>query len=158
MARSRRNPESSREKICRYCAYQERTHREVRQKLHSLGLPAEEVEEIIAYLIVNGFLNEERFAIAYAGGKFRQMKWGRLKIVNGLERRGVSPACIVRGLKEIEEEDYLGTLRGLMEQKAAQLNDVDNYQKRNKLARYAIQKGYEPDVVWALTKSLVPQI
>lgn len=156
MAKSRRNPESTRAKICRYCAYQERTHREVRQKLYSMGLPADEVEETIAFLITDGFLNEERFAIAYAGGKFRQLKWGRLKIVNGLERKGLSNACIRIGLREIDEGEYVKTLRSLLIQRLSSIDEPDNYIKRNKLARFAIQKGYEPDIVWSVTHSLVP--
>jgi regulatory protein len=156
MAKRRRNPESDRAKICRYCAYQERTHREVRQKLYSMGLSTDDVEETIAFLITNGFLNEERFAIAYAGGKFRQLKWGRLKIINGLERKGVSSACIRRGLTEIGEDDYLETLNMLLEEKLTVLDEPDAYVKRNKVSRYAIGKGYEPDLVWAVVKSLIP--
>src|SRR5687768_10604150 len=88
-------------KIQRYCAYQERCHQEVRGKLYEYSLFKDEVEDILTNLITEGFLNEERFAKAYAGGKFRMKKWGRLKIIHELEIKGLSKNCIHAGLKEI---------------------------------------------------------
>src|SRR5260370_41440437 len=83
-------------KIFRYCAYQERSHREVKNKLFEYGLRPGEVDEILSHLIIEGFLNEERYAKAFAGGKFRIMKWGKIKIQRELELAGVSPRNIVR--------------------------------------------------------------
>src|SRR5579871_6478535 len=85
-------------KIYRYCAYQERSHREVKNKLFEYGLYSNQVDEIVSRLITEGFLNEERFAKAFAGGKFRMLKWGRIKIEQELEREGLTPRCIARGL------------------------------------------------------------
>src|SRR5438445_10764263 len=85
-------------KIYRYCAYQERSHREVKAKLFDYGLRSGEVDEIVSRLITEGFLNEERFARAFAGGKFRMMKWGKLKIQRELEIAGLTSKCIARGL------------------------------------------------------------
>src|SRR4051812_20096141 len=95
------NKEEAFSKIFRYCAYQERSHREVKIKLFEYGLPSSQVEEIISHLITEGFLNEERYAKAFAGGKFRIMKWGKLKIQKELESSGVSSRNIARGLAEI---------------------------------------------------------
>src|SRR3990170_4529848 len=103
-------PREAREKIQRYCAYQERSHREVRNKLHEFGLYRKDVDEIISDLITDGFLNEERFAKAFAGGKFRMKKWGRIKISHALEAKGISQNCIRIGLKEIEEASYVTSL------------------------------------------------
>src|SRR5258706_6169221 len=97
-------------KIFRYRAYQERSHREVKNKLFEYGLKSGEVDEILSHLITEGFLNEERFARAFAGGKFRILKWGKIKIQHELEAEGLTPRCIARGLSEISSADYSKTL------------------------------------------------
>src|SRR3954470_11095456 len=97
-------PQQAKEKIQRYCAYQERCHQEVRHKLFEFGLYQSEVDEILTGLITDGFLNEERFAKAFAGGKFRMKKWGRIKITHELEARNISKNCIRTGLLEIDDE------------------------------------------------------
>jgi regulatory protein len=145
-------PSEARQKIYRYCAYQERSHHEVRDKLYSYGLFKDEVEEILSHLITEGFLNEERFAKAFAGGKFRMQKWGRIKITHELEARGLTPNCIKAGLKEIDEQSYLVTLRELLTRKSGQTSEENDFVKRDKLARYAIQKGFEPELVWSIIK------
>lgn len=139
-------------KLYRYCAYQERSHQEVRNKLFELGLRQSEIDELIARLITEGFLNEERFAKAFAGGKFRLKKWGRLKIVNELEARGLTTNCIRAGLKEIEEEDYRKTLVDLLKKKSGQIVEQNQFIRRDKLSKYAIQKGFEPELVWNIIK------
>lgn len=141
-------PTQAREKIRHYCAYQERSHKEVRNKLFDYGLYASEVDEIITEIIGDGFLNEERYAKAFAGGKFRIKKWGRLKIKNELEANGLTQNCIRVGLKEISDQDYAVTLKHILEKKLAQLTDDNLFVKRDKAARYAIQKGFEPELVW----------
>src|SRR3954468_24400564 len=98
--KKRHTPAQALPKIYRFCAYQERSHQEVRQKLFDLGLYASEVDELLSQMISEGFLNEERFAKAFAGGKFRMKRWGRIKIVNELEARGLTKNCIKAGLKE----------------------------------------------------------
>lgn len=135
-------------KIYRYCAYQERSHREVKNKLFGFGLSTAEVDEILARLITERFLNEERYAKAFAGGKFRMMKWGRLKIQKELEMEGLTSKCIARGLTEIDSKDYSKTLISLIKKKSAQTTEPDLFKKKNKIASFAIRKGYEPELVW----------
>ncbi|HRJ30789.1 MAG TPA: regulatory protein RecX [Cyclobacteriaceae bacterium] len=149
-------PEEAKQKILRYCAYQERSHQEVKNKLYSLGLFSSDVNEIISFLITEGFLNEERFARTFAGGKFRMKSWGRLKIIRELEAKGLTRNCIKLGLKEIDEEDYRLTLTRLLQKKSEQTMPDSLFVKRDKLARYAIQKGYEPELVWSELKRLFP--
>jgi regulatory protein len=144
------------EKISHYCAYQERAHRQVKQKLLHLGVDSEQADQILARLITDGFLNEERFAKSYAGGKFRMMKWGRLKIVRELEQLAVSAKNVQSAMKEINEVDYQQTLRDLLHRKMKIVNQANPYQWRDKLARYAISKGYEPDLVWQMLGELTP--
>lgn len=141
-------------KIYRYCAYQERSHREVKNKLYEYGLRSAEVDEILAQLITEGFLNEERYAKAFAGGKFRIMKWGRLKIQRELEMEGLTPRCIARGLSEIDSKDYSKTLSSLIKKKSALTAESDSFKKKNKIARFVIAKGYEPELVWESIKEL----
>jgi len=149
-------PQQAKEKIQRYCAYQERSHQEVRNKLFGYGLYRNEVEEIISNLITDGFLNEERFAKAFAGGKFRMKRWGRIKITHALDAKGVSKNCIKIGLKEIEETMYAEALRELLAAKSETLKADNIYTTRDKLARYAIQRGYEPELVWKTLLDLLP--
>lgn len=137
-------------KAADYCAYQERTQQQVRDKLYSYGLYKDEVEEVISDLIVEGFLNEERFAIAYAGGKFRLKKWGRLKIIQGLKQQNISDYCINKALKEIEEEAYYQTLASLAAKKWETEKEQDLYKKKNKVARYLIGKGFESHLIWEI--------
>ncbi len=142
--------------IYRYCAYQERSHREVKNKLYEFGLYSGEVDELLSRLITEGFLNEERFAMAFAGGKFRIKKWGRLKIQNKLESLGLTARCIGRGLKEIDAADYSKTLKDLIKKKAEQTIEQNSFKKRDKVARFAIAKGYEPELVWEVVKEALP--
>lgn len=154
--RKRLTPQQAKDKIYRYCAYQERSHQEVKNKLYDMGLWSNEVDELLTELITEGFLNEARFASAFVGGKYRMKQWGRIKIVQALQAKGVSPNCIKSGLKEIDEVDYLETLRTLLQKKASLVDDEDLFVKRDKVARHAIQKGYEPELVWTTLKSILP--
>lgn len=149
-------PDEVKKKILRYCTYQERSHYEVKNKLYGYGLFSSEVNELVSYLITEGFLSEERFARAFAGGKFRMKKWGRIKIVRELERHNLTANCIRLGLKEIEDGDYQQTLSAIIQRKAEQSADANLFIKRDKIARYTIQKGFEPELVWAEIKRQLP--
>ncbi|HEY3402091.1 MAG TPA: regulatory protein RecX [Ohtaekwangia sp.] len=149
------SPPEAKQKIYRYCAYQERSHSEVRNKLFEYGLFRNDVDDILSQLITEGFLNEERFAKAFAGGKFRMKRWGKVKIVHELESKGLTRNCIALGLREIDQDDYLKTLRTLLEKKATQVLEQNVFAKRDKLAKYAIQKGFEAELVWTLLKEVV---
>jgi regulatory protein len=148
--------EEARKKALHYCAYQERSHQEVKSKLYAMGLYSSEVDELLAYLITEGFLNEERFAKAFAGGKFRMKKWGRLRILQALESKGLTKNCIRIGLQEIDQEDYEKTLVDLLASKKESVDEPNTFQLRDKLSKYAIQKGFEPDLVWKKLKELIP--
>lgn len=138
----------AKQKAASYCAYQERCQKEVREKLYTYGLPSDEVEDLLAYLISEGYINEERFARTFAGGKFRLKKWGRNKIINELKIRQISPYCIEKGLSEIEEEEYLSTLASLIEKKTMNFQSDDPLKSKNRIAEFLIRKGYEKVLVW----------
>ena len=130
-----------------YCAYQERCQQEVRDKLYSWGLHEVQVENVIAELIASNFINEERFAKAYAGGKFRIKKWGRVKISIELKRRKISTYCIKKGLAEIEEEEYIKTLQKVAEVKIKATKERDSKKKKYKVMNYLLSRGFENDLV-----------
>jgi len=131
-------------KIKLYCAYQERCHAEVREKLYSYRLYKNDVDQLISQLIEENYLNEERFAIQYAGGKFRMNQWGRIKIKYALRQKQVSEYSIKKGLKEIGDADYKKTLQKLAVQKLKTLKSETNlFRKKKKLQDYLLQKGYE---------------
>lgn len=142
------------QKISSWCAYQERSHSEVRHKLYGYKLKNDLIDEIIFRLIQDNFLNEERFAKAYAGGKFRIKKWGKIKIRLGLKEKDVSENCIKLAMNEIEPDDYLETIQTLIEKKKNELYKESNEFVRNrKIAEYMIRKGFEPELVWEEIKS-----
>ncbi|MDQ3394638.1 MAG: RecX family transcriptional regulator [Bacteroidota bacterium] len=140
----------AKEKIYHFCSYQERTQKEVRSKLYDYGLKTDDVELIIADLVTDNFINEERFAIAFAGGKFRIKKWGRLKIHAALKVKGISDYCMKQALKSIDEEDYHIVLCQLLEKKSALEKEKNVFIRKDKIAKFAISKGFEPDIVWSI--------
>ncbi|MEO6290503.1 MAG: regulatory protein RecX [Ginsengibacter sp.] len=146
-------PDQAIPKIKQYCAYQERCHAEVRDKLYSFSLYKKDVEYIISLLISENFLNEERFAIIYAGGKFRINNWGRIKIKQALKLKQVSDYCIKKALKEIDEAQYQKTFQKLAEQKLKTIKSERNiFVKKRKLQDYLLQKGYESNMITKLIK------
>lgn len=142
-------------KAASFCAYQERTQQEVRDKLYELGLYGDEVEELIAHLITENFINEERFAQSYVRGKFRLKKWGRIKIRQGLKQHRLSDYCIRMGMKEIDEEEYDQTLTELLEKKNLKLQEPNPLKRKQKLVAYLIGKGYENDLVWGKVNEIL---
>lgn len=130
-----------------FCAYQERSQQEVRNKLYDLGLYPDAVERIISKLIEDNFLNEERFARAYAQGKFNLKAWGRIKIKQGLKLKRVPEKLINKALQSIDGDDYLLALSKILTKKSTQLTEKDNFKRRYKLIQYAVSRGFETDLI-----------
>jgi len=143
-------PLQAKSAIERYCAYQERSQSEVRTRLYSYGLYGDVIEEIISTLIINKFLNEERYAKALAGGKFRVKKWGKVKIIQKIKQSGLSVYCIKSGMKEIPEEDYKAELEKQFHKKLPNIKESNKAILKQKIARFLIGKGYEGNLVWDL--------
>lgn len=138
-----------------FCAYQERAHQEVKEKLTSLGASRKVAEEIIVVLIEENYLNEQRFATAFAGGKFRTKGWGKLKITYELKIKGVSNYCISKALTQIDDDDYLNTLNQSTLNKWKSLESKESHiAKKAKTARYLQQKGYEMELIIQAINSL----
>lgn len=136
--------EQALQKLRHYCSYQERCHQEVKEKLYGYGLRKEAVEQLLSQLIEEDYLNEERFAIQFAGGKFRMKQWGKMKIVQALRERRVSQYCINKALKEIEGESYEKALTKLADKKWATLQKESSMLTRmQKTKMYLLQRGFE---------------
>jgi len=134
-------------KIKQYCAYQERSHSEIKDKLYGFGLRKNEVEEILATLIEENYCNEERFAEQFAGGKFRMKQWGRIKIRRALQEKRVSEFSIRKALLQIDGDEYEKTIGKLAEAKWKSLSRERNiFMKMAKARDYLLQKGFESDL------------
>ncbi|WP_027419092.1 regulatory protein RecX [Crocinitomix catalasitica] len=140
----------AKQKIEAYCAYQERSAFEVSKKLTEWGIYSEDIDQLLADLIVNNFLNEERFARAYVSGKFRIKKWGRKKILPGLKQKQISDYSIRKGMEEIDEDDYLITLNELAAKKNSKPTNTLTWDEKAKLTRYLQSKGYEYELINAV--------
>jgi regulatory protein len=149
MFKKRLSKEEALQKLRHYCGYQERCHKEVKEKLYSFGLNKQDVEDAISKLIEENYLNEERFAIAYAGGYFRSKQWGKVKIGYELKQKGVSDYCIKKAMKEIAEDDYLKTIRELIAKKSGAIEDdgLNQYARKQKIMNYLLQRGFESQLI-----------
>ncbi|MCX6213943.1 regulatory protein RecX [Spirosoma sp.] len=137
-------------KAAMFCAYQERTQQEVRDRLKEWGIWGDDAEEVIAELIQQNYLNEERFAKSFAGGKFRVKGWGKRKIKQHLQQRGITGYNLDQAMKEIAPDDYRGTLSDLLAKKRQSLRGDSPLVVKQKLVRYALSKGYEPDLIFSV--------
>jgi regulatory protein len=131
------------EKMRKYCLYTDRCHKDVRTKLIKEKIYGDELEQIMSILIEENFLNEERYAKAFATGKFRQNKWGKNKIKMELKSRNVSSYCIRKGLEEIDDEEYLMVLEKLWHKKFATLKGGEEFVKKQKVVNFLVNKGYD---------------
>lgn len=155
MFKKQLTPEQALQKLKQYCAYQERCHAEVVDKLYQLGVWKKEHDAIIATLIEENYLNEERFALAYAGGKYRMKQWGRVKIKYELKQKQVSNYSINKALKQFDEEEYRQTLQKLANDKYALLKGEQYLVRKKKTMDYLIQRGYETDLITAAMNDII---
>lgn len=139
--------EDGRAALERYCAYQERCQSEVRTKIAALGFRGEAADQLLLDAFAADWVNEERFARAYARGKFRSLGWGRIKITHGLRAKGVTGACIALGLSELDPEEYAAAARLRAEREWEAARSVPAHQRRLKVEQALYQRGFESE--WA---------
>ncbi|TAI47869.1 regulatory protein RecX [Flagellimonas allohymeniacidonis] len=141
-------------KLESYCAYQDRCHKEVVEKLKGMRMIPEAIDVILGHLIKENYLNEERFAQSFARGKFNIKKWGKLRIIRELQQRDISKFNIQIALKEISEYDYARTLDDLAKKRLLQIKETNIHKKRKKMADYLLYRGWESNLVYQKIKEL----
>jgi len=142
------------QKIQHFCSYQERCIRDTEEKLKDWAIQKKLIPSIISQLQKEGYINEERFAKAYAGGKFRMNKWGRQKIGFELKLKGIPEAMIQKGLEEIDEEDYRRVLHDLILKKLKEIKPEKDLNIREKIITFVNGKGYEMELILTALKEL----
>lgn len=147
--------EEATKKLEHYCAYQERCHKEVKQKLRDMNMIPEAADIIVVHLLEHNFLNEERFARAYARGKFRIKKWGKYRITLELKRKDIAKFNVNQALTEIDEAEYIEVFNDLSEKKVNSLKESDKYKKRKKLIDYLLYRGWESHLVYEKASELI---
>nr|WP_188049506.1 regulatory protein RecX [Flavobacterium sp. GP15] len=141
-------------KIEQFCAYQERCHEEVIQKLYSMKMDSEEIDTILVQLISDNFLNEERFACSFARGKHRIKQWGKIRITNELKFKKINQTLINTALKEISAEEYLATFHTLAEKNWQSIRETNTLKKKKKFCDYLLRKGFESHLIYDKVKEL----
>ena len=142
------------QKLERFCAYQERCHQDVIQKLRAMAIDSKIVDEVVVHLIQNKFLNEERFACCFARGKHRIKYWGKVRIINELKARNISKINIATALKEISSEEYLKNFHFIAERHWESLSEKNILKKRKKFCDFMLRKGFESSLVYDKIKPL----
>ena len=146
------SPDQVLDKMAKYCAYQERCVKDVTEKLKTFEISEKEGKEILNYLIYNRFVDNERFAKAFVRGKINQSGWGLNKIRFHLMQKGIAKATIDEALQAFDEEAYRQRLLEVLKAKAKTVKAANDFEKKRKLAAYAIQKGFEAPLVWEVLK------
>ncbi len=154
MEKKRLGKEQTRLSIRRFCAYQERAQQEVRDKLYEYGMSKDEVEEILSDLISENFLNEERFAVQFAGGHFRIKGWGKVKITHALKQKRVSAYNIKKAMQSIDLDAYEKTLESLATKKWNTLKGERGLSRMAKTQAFLYQRGFEPQLIQPVIQKL----
>ena len=142
------------QKLEHYCAYQDRCHEEVVQKLRTMKMDADEIDSVVVQLITDNFLNEERFACSYARGKHRIKHWGKIRIVNELKFRKISTTLIKIALKEIDDSEYFELFDELAVKHWEIISERNVMKKRKKFCDYFLRKGWENELIYQKVKEL----
>ena len=145
-------PDQVLDKMAKYCAYQERCVKDVKDKLKTFDIPQEEKTKILDYLLDNRFVNDERFAKIFVQSKSNQNDWGTNKIRYHLIQKGIAKDIIEEALGQTDEEVYRQRLIEILKTKAKTIKAASDFEKKRKLAAYAMQKGFEGALVWEVIK------
>ena len=141
-------PDQVLDKMAKYCAYQERCVKDVRDKLKTFDIPQEARDKILDYLLDNRFVDDDRFAKSFVRGKINQSGWGLNKIRFHLMQKGIAKEIIDEALEQTDEETYHQRLIDILKTKSKTIKSETDFEKKRKLAAYAMQKGFEGSLVW----------
>ena len=148
------SPDQVLDKMAKYCAYQERCVKDVKDKLKFFDIPEEAKAEILDYLLDNRFVDDERFTKSFVKGKVNQSGWGMNKIRFHLMQKGIDKEIVNEALEQTDEEVYRQKLIDILKTKSKSVKAASDYEKKRKLAAYAMQKGFEGSLVWEVIKEL----
>ena len=124
----------------RFCAYQERSSFEVRQKMKEFDTDEKTIGLILTSLQEDDFQNDERFAMLFTSGKFRIKRWGKNKIRAELRMKNIPDALIKKGLDAINKEDYIKTLKELAKKKEKEVGNQKLEIRSQKVGRFLLSK------------------
>ncbi|WP_223549839.1 MULTISPECIES: regulatory protein RecX [Aestuariivivens] len=148
--------EEAKRKLENFCVYQERCHKEIRQKLLDMHMIPEAIDLIIVHLIEHNFLNEERFAKTFVRGKFNMKKWGKRRLTLELKKKDIAKSNINQAINEINNDDYYKTLDDLAKKRLASITEKNKLKKKKKLADYLLYRGWESHLVYDKVNELIP--
>lgn len=146
------SPDQVLDKMAKYCAYQERCVMDVTEKLKTFDISPKDKEEILHYLIDNRFVNDERFAKSFVRGKINQSGWGLNKIRFHLIQKGITKEIVEEALQAFDEESYRQRLVEVLQTKAKTVKAANDFERKRKLAAFALQRGFEASLVWEVLK------
>ncbi|MFW5706838.1 MAG: regulatory protein RecX [Bacteroidota bacterium] len=141
-------------KLARYCAWRERCSTEAEEKLIALGAGKKHIAEVLKWLVEENYLNDERFAIAFASGKFNYNRWGNFRIAGELAKRGIERKLIDKALSSIEPQAYQKTANMLAQKKYSEVKDDNFHSKKQKTAAYLVSKGFETEIAWKAVNTI----
>ncbi|MDG1714335.1 regulatory protein RecX [Lacinutrix sp.] len=147
--------DEAQKKLEYYCAYQERCHKEVLEKLQVMRMIPDAIDIIVVHLIKHNFLNEARFARTFVSGKFRIKKWGRYRLTLELKKKNISKVNLKAALDEISEDEYLEVFNALAEKKFDSILETNVFKKKKKLIDYLLYRGWESHLVYEKANQLV---
>jgi regulatory protein len=147
--------DEAKKKLEHYCAYQERCHKEVRQKLRDMSMIPEAIDVIIVHLLEHNFLNEERFAKTFVSGKFKIKRWGRRRLTLELRKKDISKVNINQALREIDEGEYIENFNTLANKRLSFIKEPNKTKKKKKLADYLLYRGWESHLVYEKVNELI---
>lgn len=145
-------PQEARIRAEELCARAEHSSGEICDKLLRWGIIPSEADRIVDALIDTRFIDDARFARAYVRDKLEFSRWGRRKISQGLYLKRVARAIAVRAVGEIDSERYREVLRAVIDAKRRTMTEPDTYDGRTRLFRFAMSRGFEPDLVAAVLR------
>lgn len=142
------------QKLRNYCAYQERCHMDVVQKLRDMGMIDVVIDQIVVSLITDNYLNEERFALSFARGKFNQKHYGKIRIRRELKRRNIHSKLIQNALDQIDSNDYYDSFEALATKKWQSLKNDKDLVKKKKFVDYLLYRGWEMELIYDKLQNL----
>ncbi|HEV8505415.1 MAG TPA: regulatory protein RecX [Chitinophagaceae bacterium] len=147
MYKKRLTKELALQKLRFYCRYQQRCLSEIKEKLFELGINKKDHDELMKELVKENCVSDERFAFAFASGRFKMKQWGRKKIQQGLKEKRISDEIAQKALGQINKEDYIAVLNKLAKERYALLKHEQYLVRKKKTMDYLMQKGYEVDLI-----------